>query len=73
VRELYSLRQAGDSFYLRFLNKYGDHLYCEFHCSGAPYLNLKGLDAFAAGDEVEYVGEYDGRFLKRINQGTGHH
>lgn len=35
------LKSQGDSFYLTFLNKYGDLTYCRFYIEDERYLNKK--------------------------------
>jgi len=67
---LYALKMAGDNFYLRFLNEYGDDTYCDF--SVAESLKAKGLYLFTVGDEIRYLGRTHEPFEKRINQGYGH-
>lgn len=67
---LYDLKMGGDDFYLRFLNQYGDDVYCDF--SVAESLKTKGLYLFAVRDEIRYLGRTHEPFAKRINQGYGH-
>lgn len=67
---LFDLKMAGDDFYLRFLNEYGDAIFCDFMV--AEPVRAKGLYLFAVRDEIRYLGRTHEPFAKRINQGYGH-
>ncbi len=65
------LKQAGDDFYLRYLNKYGDLAYCRFSIIGTRFLNEKGIYAFTQEGKVRYIGRCKDSFKERINNGYG--
>ena len=67
---LYRLKQSGDKFYRKFLNKYGDQTYCDF--SIAKPLESRGLYSFLVNGKIMYIGRSRDPFEKRINQGYGH-
>ena len=69
---LFGLKQAGDPFYRRFLNKYGDEgAYCTFSITDPLYWARKGLYLYVLNGEVKYVGKTEDTFKKRINGGYG--
>ena len=69
---LLGLKQAGDPFYRRFLNKYGDEpAYCTFSIVDPLYLARKGLYIYVLHGEVTYIGKTQDNFKKRINVGYG--
>jgi len=68
---LAQLKKAGDGFYRRFLNKYGDLTYSTFKIENTAYLESKGVYAYLVGDEVKYIGRCKDSMKKRINQGYG--
>ncbi len=68
---LKELKYAGDSFYKRFLNKYGDLTYSIFKIADAACLESKGVYAYLAGDELMYIGRCKDSMRKRVNQGYG--
>lgn len=68
---LLSLKLNSDSFYLEFLNKYGDKFYSTFFITDERYLNKKGLYLFTFENIVYYIGRCRETFGKRINQGYG--
>jgi len=65
------LKQAGDPFYLCFLNSYGDGTYCKFWIERSEHSDRKGLYCFGLAGELEYIGKTTSSFGKRINQGYG--
>jgi len=65
------LKQAGDNFYLRYLNKYGDLTYCRFSIIEARFLKRKGIYAFTQEGKIRYIGRCKDNFKKRINNGYG--
>ena len=64
-------KQAGDLFYSRFLNSYGDETYSRFFIRDANWLTRKGLYCYVVGGIVMYIGQSKDSFGKRINQGYG--
>jgi hypothetical protein len=69
---LYGLKLHSDSFYLRFLNRHGDGVFCDFSIEKTVLTKKKGVYCFAIGERVQYVGQSRVSFEKRINQGYGH-
>jgi hypothetical protein len=69
---LLELKNIGDLFYLQFLNKYGDSVFCDFSIASTPITKLKGIYSFAIGSEIKYFGRSHDPFEKRLNQGYGH-
>ena len=69
-RFLQRLKLGHDNFYLKFLNKCGDLVYCDF--SIAEHTNARGLYYYAVRGEIKYIGRCCDSFGKRINQGYGH-
>jgi len=65
------LKSAGDSFYRKFLNKYGDLTYSSFKIADIAYLESKGVYAYLSGNELKYIGRCKDSMKKRINQGYG--
>lgn len=68
---LLGLKNEGDNFYTRFLNRYGDLVYSTFVIADEKYLGKKGVYAYSAGDELMYIGRCKDSIKKRINQGYG--
>jgi len=68
---LVKLKAAGDNTYKKFLNPYGDRLYCTFRLAPGPLTRKKGLYAFKVAGELVYIGRSRDPFLKRFNQGYG--
>jgi len=68
---LFRLKNSGDPFYQRFLNKHGDLEYCEFALESGPALNSKGLYLFRHGGSIRYLGRCRDSFKKRFNSGYG--
>lgn len=69
---LLGLKKANDPFYLKFLNPYGDKVYCSFCIDDPEYTAAKGLYAYSVDDHIKYIGRCLDNFQKRINQGYGH-
>lgn len=65
------LKKAGDDFYLRYLNKYGDLTYCRFSIIETRFLKKKGIYAFTQDGKIRYIGRCKDNFNKRINNGYG--
>jgi hypothetical protein len=63
------LKEANDSNYLCFLNKYGDNNFCEYKID--THLNDKGIYCYINDDKIKYIGRCTDNFKKRINQGYG--
>lgn len=68
---LFMLKKQNDSFYLKFLNKYGDRAFCTFSISDDKYINNKGLYAYVVENDLKYIGRCRDTFKKRLNQGYG--
>jgi hypothetical protein len=62
---------AGDKFYLRFLNRYGDETYCRFYFQDSYLLTRMGLYFYVVDKKIVYVGQSRDSFEKRINHGYG--
>ena len=65
------LKNLGDLFYKRFLNPYGDEIFCRFFINTPDILKEKGIYSFWLKDEIVYIGRCLDSFNKRINQGYG--
>jgi len=65
------LKDVGDEFYLRYLNRYGDLTYCRFSITEPRFLQKKGIYAFTQDGKVRYIGRCKDNFKKRINNGYG--
>jgi hypothetical protein len=68
---LKQLKENGDLFYTRFLNKYGDSVYSRFYINDTELLSKKGLYAYCVKDDLKYIGKTITPFGKRINDGYG--
>ncbi len=68
---LYSLKLNGDNLYLKFLNKYGDLIYCRFSFNDPQLSQRRGLYAYTVNNQVKYIGQTIDTFKKRINLGYG--
>jgi hypothetical protein len=68
---LLHLKQNNQTFYRRFLNRYGDEIYCDFRLRDSTIQKLKGLYCFTVGGAVKYIGKSIDSFERRINQGYG--
>jgi len=68
---LLSLKNGGDEFYKRFLNRYGDLEYSQFFLAESKFHDLRGVYAYFQEDHVMYVGRCRDSMKKRINQGYG--
>lgn len=68
---LYSLKQHQDHFYRRFLNRWGDRIYCTFSPEESSWCTRKGLYTFFVDQELKYVGKTKDNFGRRISQGYG--
>jgi hypothetical protein len=68
---LLSLKNDGDSYYRRFLNKYGDSTFCRFAIDAEHCLQGKGLYAYTVDHRLRYIGRCKDSFKRRINYGYG--
>lgn len=68
---LLTLKQDGNHFYKRFLNKHGDKRYSTFSIKVQEVLVGKGLYGFYVEDQLRYIGRCRDSMKKRINQGYG--
>lgn len=68
---LLGLKDNNDSFYIRFLNLYGDLEYSTFSISCYNFLDKKGVYIYTIGPDINYVGRCKDSMRKRINQGYG--
>ncbi|PCJ25543.1 MAG: hypothetical protein COA97_07695 [Flavobacteriales bacterium] len=66
---LYNLKKSSNTKYLKFLNKHGDNIFCEFNIE--TNLEDKGIYAWVVEDEIKYIGRCTDNFKKRVNQGYG--
>lgn len=66
---LNELKTSKNKNYLKFLNKYGDNMFCEF--SIASNLNDNGIYCWVVDEKIKYVGRCTDNFKKRVNQGYG--
>lgn len=53
---LLSLKGAGDEYYKRFLNRYGDLEYSKFSLADSKFHDLKGVYAYFQRDRLMYIG-----------------
>lgn len=65
------LKQRGNVFYKRFLNKHGDQRFSIFAIDDPAVLGKKGVYAYFVGDELRYIGRCKDTMKRRINQGYG--
>jgi hypothetical protein len=68
---LMQMKDCGDDFYLRFLNKYGDLVYSVFRLADSSHGPLKGVYAFFVQEKLVYIGRCKDSIKKRIDQGYG--
>lgn len=68
---LLEVKLKENSFYKKFLNKYGDLSYSDFFIAEKEFLNKKGVYAYVLGDEILYIGRCRDSLKKRINDGYG--
>ena len=68
---LLELKRAGDPFYRRFLNSYGDESYCQFRLGNVGFGHLNGLYCFIVSGNLKYIGKSTDTLERRINQGYG--
>lgn len=65
------LKQDNDLFYKKFLNPYGDELFCKFKMEQNLLEKCKGIYMYVCNEEIKYIGRVKGNFnfYKRINSG----
>ncbi len=68
---LFNLKQRGDNFYARFLNRYGDLTFSRFWIEDEETQKARGLYLYADNGRILYIGRCRDSFRKRINQGYG--
>lgn len=68
---LLSLKVSGNPLYKRFLNPYGDSIYCRFKMERSPLSLLKGLYCYRLANQIVYVGRSKDPFDTRVTQGYG--
>ena len=68
---LLRLKRCGDSYYTRFLNRYGDRVYSTFSIANQFTTDARGVYAYCAGDQLKYIGRSKDSIRKRVNQGYG--
>lgn len=68
---LLQLKQDGDQFYKRFLNRFGDIEYSTFSVADQSVADARGVYAYYVGDQLKYVGRCKDSIRKRVNQGYG--
>lgn len=65
------LKDSGDEFYKRFLNRYGDSTYSRFYIPTESALAQKGIYCYSVSGNLKYIGRCRDSLKKRINQGYG--
>ena len=65
------LKQSGDDFYKRFLNKYGDAVYSQFWLNHPQDFIKKGVYFYSLDGDVVYVGRCKDNMKNRVNSGYG--
>lgn len=68
---LLTLKENGDRFYMKFLNKFGDLTYSKFWVDDEQVLKAKGLYLYSARNSLQYIGRCRDSYKKRINLGYG--
>ena len=68
---LITLKENGDEFYKKFLNKSGDESYSSFKITDLELANLKGIYAYYIDKDLKYIGRCRDSMKKRINSGYG--
>lgn len=65
------LKNSNNSFYEKFLNRYGDSRFCTFGLMDTSVLGLRGLYCYCVDNKPMYIGRCLDDFGKRINLGYG--
>ena len=60
------LKDQGDPFYARFLNRYGDLAYSTFSIAEPSVLGATGVYAYYTGDVLKYIGRCKDSMSKRV-------
>jgi len=68
---LIKLKKRGDSFYKKFLNKYGDLEYSTFYLANEEQYDLKGVYFYYLNNELKYIGRCRDKMKSRVNNGYG--
>ena len=68
---LLRLKQSGDDFYRRFLNRDGDEEYSIFRTADKGVIDKRGIYAYKIKNELKYIGRCRDSMQKRVNQGYG--
>ena len=68
---LLHLKLQGDSLYKKFLNSYGDGVYCTFRLLDKRDTQMKGIYAYFVNEKLVYIGRCLNSFGKRIDSGYG--
>jgi hypothetical protein len=65
------LKENKVPFYKKFLNHYGDQLFCKFKMEETFYSKFKGLYMYKHDNKIKYIGRVKGNlnFQQRINAG----
>lgn len=68
---LFKLKNEGDYFYRKFLNKNGDKSFCKFKIAEQNQVRLKGLYIYCVKEKLMYIGSTTDSYKKRIDTGYG--
>lgn len=68
---LLQLKNSGDDFYKKFLNKYGDLEYSIFSLKDEKHNTLKGVYFYFLDGDLKYIGRCKDSMQKRVNSGYG--
>ena len=68
---LLQLKDSGDPFYKRFLNRYGDLTYSTFSVADPTVLRSRGVYVYCADGVLMYIGRSKDSMRNRVNQGYG--
>lgn len=65
------LKENEVPFYKKFLNPYGDQLFCKFKMEETSFAKCKGLYLYKHNNQIKYIGRVKGNlnFYQRINAG----
>lgn len=65
------LKENEVPFYKKFLNPYGDQLFCKFKMEETSFAKCKGLYMYKHNNQIKYIGRVKGNlnFQQRINAG----
>ena len=68
---LLRMKQNGDLFYRKFLNRYGDMQYSTFRLATPEFESVTGVYAYFEGETLRYIGRCRDSMKKRVTQGYG--